>query len=394
MQTISLQVASLGFFVVSGLLFVVLILLKGRGEDHSERFWLAGVILLFVLCVCPFMFGYLNWYAKDGYREFLFYVPFQQLLLIGPVFYGYILKTLNQGQTLPKKFWFHFIPASVYLLYSLIAFIGDAIVFTEPYFYADGRDKDLLPWYQIVGLCSMIAYVALSFRRYQIYSVRIVNELSFADAIALKWIKLFIVGLCFILFVRLVFLVLFPDFGNFGVKYWYYLTFSMLAYFLAIQGYSHLVSTVSIRRQNIFVLPESENINEHQKEPEKPPQNPSGQSVDKDLEVKKEKIRVLFEDDKLFEKPDLSLQNVAELLNWHLKETSVVINKGFGQNFNDFVNGFRVEAFKLRYTSKRKNASVLTTALECGFNSKSTFNRVFKRMTNQTPNEYIKSVKK
>ena len=70
----------------------------------------------------------------------------------------------------------------------------------------------------------------------------------------------------------------------------------------------------------------------------------------------------------------------------------IVCTSIFGKNFNDFVNAYRVEAFKaMLKENKHEQLSLLGIAQECGFNSKATFNRVFKKLTNTSPTEYLKS---
>jgi AraC-like DNA-binding protein len=73
-------------------------------------------------------------------------------------------------------------------------------------------------------------------------------------------------------------------------------------------------------------------------------------------------------------------------------QLSEIINTEFKKNFNDFVNGYRVKAFKtMLKNGKHKQLSLLGVAFECGFNSKATFNRVFKKLTNLSPTQYLNS---
>jgi AraC-like DNA-binding protein len=69
---------------------------------------------------------------------------------------------------------------------------------------------------------------------------------------------------------------------------------------------------------------------------------------------------------------------------------SRVINDGFGKNFFDFINTYRIEEFKRRADDPHyKNFTLLGIAYEVGFNSKSAFNRSFKKITGQTPREHF-----
>ena len=62
-------------------------------------------------------------------------------------------------------------------------------------------------------------------------------------------------------------------------------------------------------------------------------------------------------------------------------------------NFNDFINEYRVKAFKTAVENgKQQKLSLLGIAYECGFNSKATFNRVFKKFAHSSPSDYLKSL--
>ncbi|MEM9987419.1 MAG: helix-turn-helix domain-containing protein, partial [Bacteroidota bacterium] len=73
-------------------------------------------------------------------------------------------------------------------------------------------------------------------------------------------------------------------------------------------------------------------------------------------------------------------------------DLSRTINQGFGMNFNDFVNSYRVNAFKEQVLMPEcQNHTFLAVALMVGFNSKTAFNRSFKKLTDQTPREYFQA---
>jgi AraC-like DNA-binding protein len=106
-------------------------------------------------------------------------------------------------------------------------------------------------------------------------------------------------------------------------------------------------------------------------------------------------LKQLMETEKPYLNPDLNLSILAESLNMKPKQLSTKINQNCDQNFYDVVNSYRVEAFKERLRSEdRDKLSLLGHAYECGFYSKSTFNHVFKKMTQRTPSEYLKELKK
>ena len=99
-----------------------------------------------------------------------------------------------------------------------------------------------------------------------------------------------------------------------------------------------------------------------------------------------------MEDNRVYLNPELNLSDLAQQANMSRGQLSEIINSGFNKNFNDFVNMYRVNAFKsMIKENKHKQLSLLGIAQECGFNSKATFNRVFKKLTNHSPTEYLKS---
>jgi AraC-like DNA-binding protein len=102
-----------------------------------------------------------------------------------------------------------------------------------------------------------------------------------------------------------------------------------------------------------------------------------------------QKIVSLMTNIKPYLNPDLDLLKLSELANLNPKTTSYIINHDLHMNFYEFVNKHRVEEFKQRvHQPDRDKFTLLGHAFESGFNSKSTFNYVFKKFTGQTPKEY------
>lgn len=87
--------------------------------------------------------------------------------------------------------------------------------------------------------------------------------------------------------------------------------------------------------------------------------------------------------------PDLSLKDLSDEMGMSLHSVSKAINSHFNKNFFDFINRYRVDYVKDLLNTKR-DITILEAAFEGGFNSKSSFNRIFKKQTGQTPSEYRK----
>ncbi|RAJ25091.1 helix-turn-helix protein [Gelidibacter algens] len=103
------------------------------------------------------------------------------------------------------------------------------------------------------------------------------------------------------------------------------------------------------------------------------------------------KLSQKMEDEKLFVKPELKLSELAQLMDVHPNNLSQVINTFEEKNFYDYINSKRIDFFKKIIKSpESKKYTILSLAFDCGFNSKSSFNKYFKKETNLTPTEYIK----
>lgn len=382
--------STLLIFFVHGIIYTLLLLYKGFRNEHKSSFWLAGFIFLCTMYITPFMLGYAGWYGIDGHREVLFFVPFQQLFLLPPILYFYVKSSLNPSFKFQKKDWLHFIPAIVYGVYSLIVWITDTIILDEFYFYADGRDKDFTLWYQVAGFIMLLGYLIASLKRYKQYKKNTYETVSFADAILHVWIQRFLVAFIGLLIIRALFFIINPEWDNFGRKYWYYLAFSILFYYIALSGYIHSIKI------NLQFLPKLDAnfsayflAEAHHKEALTTSEEED--FTEADVEMQQQLTRIM-ENERLYTNPSLTLFDVASTLNTHPKKVSNIINKGFKMNFNDFVNAYRVEEVIKKVNSDENNIkTLLGIALDSGFNSKSTFNRAFKKQTQQTPKEYFSS---
>lgn len=101
----------------------------------------------------------------------------------------------------------------------------------------------------------------------------------------------------------------------------------------------------------------------------------------------------LMERKRLYTNPELTLGDIAQQLDIHPNYLSQVINSVVKKNFYDYINSQRVEEFN-RAVKEPKNQkyTMLSLAYDCGFNSKTSFNRNFRKVTGQSPSEYLKQM--
>jgi AraC-like DNA-binding protein len=303
------------------------------------------------LYLFPWMLGHAGWYALDGYRELLFYLPLQQLLLFGPLVY----LTVREAARRPVSFKMalpHFAPALLYTLVSVWMAVSDLLLSIEPLFYADGRDKDLLPGYQIVGFISYLGYVLLAFREAR--SAELLH-LTFRSTVTVL-----LTSLVILIGVRGAFLLVYPGFGHFSAYFYYYLLYGLI------------VSVLSVRfgtsfPRSVYRVEKSDGRGEAYR-----------------------RLVELLEGKRIYRNPELQLADLAAGLDLSKKEVSALIRQHTGGNFNELINRYRVgEVQRLIREDRHRSRTLLALALEAGFNSKSTFNRVFKRQTGQTPKQFV-----
>ena len=122
----------------------------------------------------------------------------------------------------------------------------------------------------------------------------------------------------------------------------------------------------------------------------------SGQSVlltSKDLEEHAQKLIRFIEKEKPYLNGELKLQDLSNELNLSRNELSYIINSKFRKNFYHLINEYRIKDVKERIKDPvNKNLTLVAIAFASGFNSKATFNRAFKNITNMTPSEYLGDV--
>jgi ligand-binding sensor domain-containing protein/AraC-like DNA-binding protein len=103
------------------------------------------------------------------------------------------------------------------------------------------------------------------------------------------------------------------------------------------------------------------------------------------------KLMILLKEERVYRDEALTLMKLAERLQLHPQVLSQIINEKMGKNFNDLINNFRIEEVKTRLKAPGEaGRSVLEIAFDCGFNSKTSFNRTFKKFTGMTPSNFKK----
>ena len=235
----------------------------------------------------------------------------------------------------------------------------------------------------------MAIYLILSLKYYSNYRKLVFEKVSYADSLLFEWIRNFKLAFLGILILRVLFFITNPEWGNFGSQFWHYIAFSFVFYYIAITGYSNVIKQTTLRTEQLKVINVFDNENLILTTEFKP------NSIELDVSKWKDKLSNLMIENHLFKNPKLTLSDVANELNTTTKTVSSVVNSGFNMNFNDFVNHYRIEAVKDKLDKGEQTTSTLLgIAFDCGFNSKATFNRAFKKSTSLSPKAYLEELSK
>ena len=390
-------------FFVHGLVYAVLLLRRGIQINSYSDKWLSLFLLLCILYIAPWMLGFSGWYDNQPYRDILFYFPFQHLFFIGPVIFFYVQSLLNPTFRFSKNHWLQLLPGIVYLLFCMVIFVTDKLLLHQYYFLASQQDPDFDLWYQLAGFTSMAFYFLVSLRYYNLYRTIIMQAISYAEVVMFRWVKKFLLAFLLMLVLRLLFFIagLLPVFSSlaYAGPWWEYFSFAIIFYYIAITGYSNtVVAKLPFKlhlmgNKKVLLLTESNNEKDSPvfEEAEIVNENDTREIGDSNLRNEwKLKILHLVEHEKAYQDAELSLVQMAKQLKTNPTILSKVINQGFGKNFNDFVNHYRIEAVKEKLQAgEQKTQTLLGIAYDCGFNSKATFNRAFKKATGTSPKEWM-----
>jgi AraC-like DNA-binding protein len=196
------------------------------------------------------------------------------------------------------------------------------------------------------------------------------------EEVSIKWIRNILYALISVFILAILFraaTTFIPDLTYISA-WWVYLAWAIITFYISIAGYndnSHL--NTSIQYNEAITI-----------------DNNVDNKIEDDLPIIDLK-EIAFKE-KSYLKPNLNLNDYAKQAGIASAQVSKILNSKYNQNFNEFVNTFRIEEVKAKLNDPNySHYSILGIALECGFNSKATFNRVFKNITGQSPSAYKKS---
>ncbi len=374
--------------VLQGLIFAFLLFGKYRKKKSISYLILACILLITCYHRTTYTIGFMDWYDTYRNTKINYYLINLELILV-PLIYFYVKSITVSDFRFKKQHIWHFIPGIVYFLLKVIILAYDAsqLGFSETqngYLVQNFEWKYVAPFHSMVSYIQMIVYLVLTLQLYVAYRKNIQQYFSNTYTLELNWIRNFL----------LIYTALFIyDIGQTMVdisitelswmqKWWLQFLNALAIIYIGIKGY--MTDTDKLKGLDFNITIASPFHSEGIKR-ELP--------LSEELQASRQMVSDYFELEKPYLDPDLNLNTLSRKLKMSRSQVSEVINEGFGKNFNDFVNSYRVEAVKqMLQEGKQEQLSLLGIAYDCGFNSKATFNRVFKKIAHTSPTEFVNSL--
>lgn len=351
--------------------YLSFILFTNRNGNYEANRYLA-------LLLCAISASIFNIFLmQTGLLRIFYYVskfPVSLTLLFGPFFYFYVRSLLFGASRLQPRDWFHFLPA--------------LIVFTRyiPYYFADKAIKNafiLTPvnfqsfryehyeYLAIFIFCQIHLWIYLFVirRTQKQHRQRVKDYYSNMESRNLNWIQFFIslFALVYIVFI-LVCIIL--------IKYNYMVSYNIVGITVSLSIF--ILGYRGLKQTAIITIP-----------PLKTAKPESTELPGELIQSLAPQFNMLMNEEKLFTNPELNLDDLARRLGVPRNTVSQFINDYLKANFYDYINRLRVEEIKrLLLDADKEYLTIIALATEAGFNSKTSFNRIFRHYTGMTPSEY------
>ena len=381
-QNILLIIAGLG--IVQGLFLTTLIFFHPKG-DRRVNFFLALYVFCFaIILTVPFAMQIMGW-------ENSFWIePFP--ILLGPSLYLYIRsfkENITWRKAAPHVVFFFLFFFIAYAYYSYLK-----VHYADPVQISKGMTKDVYGiLFSITKISWFLVYYFIT-RQTLIKCQQSVKE-CFSDIsqIDLRWARLLNNGTLLLIIVSIAMNVLIFIYPS---RFSLFLLINiaiMTPYLYAITyiGITHSTLWRKTREANAYLNADNKESglqNNLLIVEEKSRSAKAGLSEERIRQLADMIVRAI-ENERLFTESELTLQDLANKIQCPPHQASQAINEGLKKTFYDVINGYRVEeAKRLLLDPKNVNFTILSVGFEAGFNSKTTFNTVFKKFTGFTPTEY------
>lgn len=367
----------IGIFVS---IFLASLLLTKAGRNEADT-----ILGIWMIVIGLHLFAYYSLATGLIYEHtYLLGSTLPYPFLHGPFLYLYTF-ALTKPEALRTKVWLanFLLPAGVVLStvpFFLLPVDRKVYVFQNE---GAGFETYLLITTILLNI-SGIAYIYLTHRLLQDHKRRISNIFSNQEKVNLGWLRFLFYGM------GLIWIVIILNLGD-------ALIFGMATVFVVLIGYFGIKQAGIFSDQTLLLagaeageeLPLAIGVPDVASKKRKYAKSGLTQASASDLYVR---LKILMTSGKLYLEPELTLVQLAAHLDVHPNYLSQTINEIEGVSFYDYINGLRIEEFKRRAVlAENQKFTLLAIAFDCGFNSKSAFNRVFKKATGLSPSEYVRT---
>jgi AraC-like DNA-binding protein len=367
--------------VFNALLFIVFLLQK-RPRALNDN------ILICWLTYLGFFVGIYAFYSHDLFTHYkLLSISLISLFMLhGPFLYLYVQTLVSSKQRLSWKDLLHLLP---FVLFNLYVFISSFQPVSSERLNIEKLSGSFNPpflflFFLIMTLLSGTLYFILTIRLFRKLDIRIFNNYSYSVDIDLKWLRWLVLVFGIVWTILICVTVIHHVFNMFSM------VFCTDGLFLSLSSFVILIGYLGLKQKVIFSTADfEESIGSS-----RPLTKYAGSRLtESEAKQYAEKLSEYMKSSRPYLNPELTLSHLAGDLGISSHFLSQVINEKFELNFFDFINGYRVEEFKERtFDPRYSNFSLLGIALECGFNSKSAFNRIFKQKTGLTPSQFKRTL--
>lgn len=358
--------------IVQGLTFALLLAFVKQAQRYANRF-LAIVLLIVALHLCWVVIIDTKLLA---YYPGLLVFPFSWILAMGPALFGYTESITNPNFRIQWRHWPHAIPIVLEQVVHFFA-VREGI-FADVPFFETWAFQTFSPIIQLGGILSITLYSLMAIRKLNTHQRLAQQHFSNALQYNLSWLKRFLIGFALLWLFWVPYTLV-----DYFVYNW---ELSIAAYYpiyLFLAGFMLWIAFEAYRSPQIMEVPSNLAPILDAKAPKPSPSNEyqeQAQAIAEEMEV-----------EQYYLQPDLNLTSLAQQMDYSPALLSKVINTGLGKNFSDFVNAYRVEAMKRTlHDSKFDHYTNEAIAYECGFNSRATANRTFKKLAGVSPSQYRK----
>ena len=378
-------------------LFFSILILTTKNENPKAQKFLVLFLLAFALLEADEMFFY---------SRYVFQIPHWTGLVdplaycLGPLIYFYTSSLTDRCFSFSKQHLYYFLPAFVmYLLWIPVYFKSSAyktdhlleIFGQQAGMPVDSYLHKLFLANMYLVILSGLLFLCLSLYKVYRFNLSIRQLYSSVDFINLKWLKFLLILSSFI---WLSFLV-----SNFSSS-----PILNKIDFIIFPLFIFLISYYDLRQKRIPHINEAEAEKEiaapgnrivtSRTLAEEPVKYARSGIDNKMMSALSDKLIYLVEQKKVYTKNDLSLQELADMMETSTHKLSQLLNEKMNQSFYDFINFHRVQEVKSKLASEEySHLKVLAIAFDAGFNSKTTFNAAFKKQVGLSPTDYRKSIK-